>query len=39
MWFVLSFFGNSFRFIGKSTLFANASFERLPQLSFGTARG
>ncbi|TOG16008.1 hypothetical protein CGJ06_24475 [Vibrio parahaemolyticus] len=35
MWSFLSSFGNSFRFICKSTLFANASFERLPQLSFG----
>ncbi|KYN24591.1 hypothetical protein AUQ44_01345 [Vibrio cidicii] len=28
-----------FRFLGKSALFANASFEQLPQLSFGIARG
>ncbi|HIH0790577.1 TPA: hypothetical protein ACYHSQ_003761, partial [Vibrio cholerae] len=34
LWSVLSSFGHSFRFLGKSTLFANASFERLPQLSF-----
>ncbi|KYN80436.1 hypothetical protein ATY36_18425 [Vibrio cidicii] len=31
--------GHSFRFLGKSALFANASFEQLPQLSFGIARG
>ncbi|EHA1127592.1 hypothetical protein FG475_21330 [Vibrio navarrensis] len=38
MWFFLSSFGHSFRFLGKSTLFNNASFELLPQLSFGLAR-
>ncbi|EMP90733.1 hypothetical protein VC116063_003294 [Vibrio cholerae O1 str. 116063] len=39
MWSFRSSLGNSFRFLGKSALFANASFERLPQLSFGIARG
>ncbi|EKF9175927.1 hypothetical protein O1B30_003500 [Vibrio cholerae] len=36
---VFSSLGSSFRFLGKSVLFANASFEQLPQLSFGIARG
>ncbi|EPR4994984.1 hypothetical protein ACU6DI_004077, partial [Vibrio navarrensis] len=39
LWSFLSSFGNSFRFFGKSALFSNASFEQLPQLSFGIARG
>ncbi|EGR4258752.1 hypothetical protein DDN84_17530, partial [Vibrio cholerae] len=39
LWSFRSSLGNSFRFLGKSALFANASFERLPQLSFGIARG
>ncbi|APF84510.1 hypothetical protein ASZ86_03132 [Vibrio cholerae] len=38
MLLVLSSIGSSFRFFGKSALFANASFEQLPQLSFGIAR-
>ncbi|KYN24728.1 hypothetical protein AUQ44_02250 [Vibrio cidicii] len=36
---VFSSLGSSFRFFGKLLLFANASFEPLPQLSFGIARG
>ncbi|PLR57480.1 hypothetical protein CYU11_11785 [Vibrio parahaemolyticus] len=39
LWSFLSSFGNLFRFFGKSALFVNASFEQLPQLSFGIARG
>jgi hypothetical protein len=39
LWSFLSSFGHSIRFLGKSALFANASFERLPQLSFEAARG
>ncbi|EPQ9707020.1 hypothetical protein ACV0LO_003350, partial [Vibrio cholerae] len=39
LWSFLSSLGNSLRFFGKSTLFAHANFEQLPQLSFGTARG
>ncbi|EGQ8141897.1 hypothetical protein FYF77_18275 [Vibrio cholerae] len=39
LWPVFSSLGSSFRFFGKSALFANASFEQLPQLSFGVARG
>ncbi|EHA1127909.1 hypothetical protein FG475_23275 [Vibrio navarrensis] len=39
MWFFLSSLANLFRFLGKSTLFAKASFEPLPQLIFGIARG
>ncbi|PAS01609.1 hypothetical protein CGT81_03680 [Vibrio cholerae] len=36
---VFSSLGSSFRLFGKSALFVNASFEPLPQLSFGIARG
>ncbi|EEO05205.1 hypothetical protein VCHC46B1_2360 [Vibrio cholerae HC-46B1] len=39
MWSFLSSFGSSFRFLGKSALFANVIFEQLPQLNFGAARG
>ncbi|KYN24608.1 hypothetical protein AUQ44_01470 [Vibrio cidicii] len=39
MWSFFSSFGHSFRFLGKSALFGNGSFEQLPQLSFGIARG
>ncbi|APF84518.1 hypothetical protein ASZ86_03140 [Vibrio cholerae] len=39
MWSFLSSFGHSLWFLGKSTLFAHASFEQLPQLRFGIARG
>ncbi|KYN84609.1 hypothetical protein ATY37_20280 [Vibrio cidicii] len=39
LWPVFSSLGSSFRFFGKSALFASASFEQLPQLSFGIARG
>ncbi|KYN82635.1 hypothetical protein ATY37_20610 [Vibrio cidicii] len=36
---VFSSLGSLFRFFGKSALFANASFEPLPQLSFWIERG
>ncbi|MBG0761883.1 hypothetical protein BOO22_21020 [Vibrio cidicii] len=39
LWSFLSSFDNSFRFLGKSALFFNVSFEQLPQLSFEMARG
>ncbi|KUO23205.1 hypothetical protein AVO51_18395, partial [Vibrio cholerae] len=39
LWFFISSSRNLFRFLGKSALFANASFELLPQLNFGIARG
>ncbi|MBG0757633.1 hypothetical protein BOO21_20120 [Vibrio cidicii] len=39
MWSFFSSFGHSFWLFGKLALFINASFERLPQLNFGIARG
>ncbi|EGR2798374.1 hypothetical protein DU976_21580, partial [Vibrio navarrensis] len=39
LWSFFSSIGNSLRFFGKSALFASASFEQLPQLSFRIARG
>jgi hypothetical protein len=36
---ILSSVGSSFRFLGKSALFATAIFELLPQVSFGNVRG
>ncbi|EJH60126.1 hypothetical protein VCHE25_3753 [Vibrio cholerae HE-25] len=36
---VFSSLASSFRFLGKSALFANASVEPLPQLNFWIARG
>jgi hypothetical protein len=39
LWLFLSSFGHSFKFFGKSALFVNSTFEQLPQLSFGIARG
>ncbi|KYN90393.1 hypothetical protein ATY35_21095 [Vibrio cidicii] len=34
LWSVLSSFGHSFKFFGKSALFVHVSFELSPQLSF-----
>ncbi|KYN24633.1 hypothetical protein AUQ44_01660 [Vibrio cidicii] len=39
LWSFLSSFDNSFRFLGKSALFFNVSFEQLPQLNLGIVRG
>ncbi|WP_039465624.1 hypothetical protein, partial [Vibrio navarrensis] len=39
LWSFRSSLGNSFWFVGKSALFANAIFELLPQLSSVVERG